>query len=79
MQDFVRNAFNWATQRDWQVTVDTRDPGFVFATDDQADLGLLIARWILPIACLVLGLLTGFLRSRGGPPLRQRHPRRSGP
>tara|TARA_R110002072_G_scaffold231795_1_gene389153 strand:+ start:6984 stop:8603 length:1620 start_codon:yes stop_codon:yes gene_type:complete len=66
-KDFVRNVYNWAAEREWQVTVDTRDPGFVFATEDQADLGLVIAQWALPLLCLLLGIATAVHRSRGGP------------
>jgi hypothetical protein len=66
-KDFVRNVYNWAAERDWLVTVDTRDPGFVFATEDQADLGMNLARFFLPGLCLLLGIFTAIHRSRGGP------------
>ena len=70
---FATNLFNWAVDREYRVSISPRNPDKrrlpVHRTDVLARLGR-VTIWGLPGGCLALGLLTFFLRNRGGRPRR---------
>jgi hypothetical protein len=68
--DFVRNVFRWVTSREYRLGISPRDPDHRRLPLGQAEsVGRVsrVALWWLPAACFVLGLITAFVRSRGGP------------
>jgi len=73
--DIWRASFNWVTDRQHRVNVAPRDPDLRFLPRDKPDAAVGVVRlaqiW-LPLAGLVIGALTAFLRSRGGPSSRPR-------
>ena len=68
--DFLRNVYNWVLDREYRILISPRDPALVrFAPEDSekmARVARLAWGWI-PLACVVLGLVTGFWRALGGP------------
>jgi hypothetical protein len=68
--DFLRNIFNWATDREYRVKVSpmAREERMLRIGEDDSVAKLFRATvWYLPGLCLAAGILTAFLRSRGGP------------
>jgi len=68
--DFLRNVFNWATDREYRVNVSprAREERILRLGEDDSVARLFRATvWYLPGLCLAAGILTAFLRSRGGP------------
>ena len=68
--DFLRNTFNWAASRDYRVSISPRDPDqrrLPLGESDVVARVLQIVRWGVPALCLVLGLVTAFVRRSRGP------------
>ena len=63
----LTNLFNWLTDRDYRLSISTRNPDLRRLTPEAVPRVSLLALWILPGLALVLGVLTAFLRARGGP------------
>jgi ABC-type uncharacterized transport system len=68
--DFLRNTYNWVLDREFRLSISARPTDLRFWPQDRLDrlpkLNQLAWGW-LPGLCLLLGFLTAFLRSRGGP------------
>ncbi len=68
--DFARNVFRWIGSREWRVSISPRDPDQrrlpVHESGAMGPITRVSLLWI-PGSCLLLGVLTAFLRSRGGP------------
>lgn len=68
--DFLRNIFNWATDREYRVKVSpmAREERMLRIGEGDSIAKLFRATvWYLPGLCLAAGILTAYLRSRGGP------------
>ncbi|MFT7669632.1 MAG: hypothetical protein ACI8X5_002337 [Planctomycetota bacterium] len=66
-RDFCVNAFNWASEREFRVSVSPRkiDDRRINIGEDSTLFHLnLIAAWGLPLGCLALGLFAGWRRRR---------------
>ena len=66
-EPFARNLFNWVSDREYRVSISSKDPAVVRAPVETTALVVQVALWYLPIGCLVIGVLVGLLRRRGGP------------
>lgn len=68
--DFLRNLYNWVLDREYRILISAKDPAIVRFSPSDAEKVVTVNRvawgW-LPLGCVVLGLLTAFLRTRGGP------------
>lgn len=68
--DFLRNLYNWVLDREYRILISAKDPAVVRFSPGDVDRVVTVSRvawgW-LPLGCVVLGLLTAFLRTRGGP------------
>ncbi|MGK0218239.1 MAG: hypothetical protein ACI9HE_001727, partial [Planctomycetota bacterium] len=62
---FLMGAFNWLVDREWRVSVSPKDPDYRVLDPEAHGPVLHLALWILPLLCLLGGLLTAFRRSRG--------------
>lgn len=73
--DFLRNVYNWVLDREFRVSISPRDPDLrLVPPEDQARVLPRVNQFAwgwLPGLCLVLGLATALLRSRGGPTRRR--------
>ena len=68
--DFVRNLFRWVTSRDYRLGISPRDPDqrrLAGGSPEAQGRVTRVALWWTPAVCLLLGLVTAILRSRGGP------------
>jgi hypothetical protein len=69
--DLARNVFRWIGSREWRLSISPRDPDQrrlpVHESGAMGPVTRMALLWI-PGSCLLLGALTAFLRSRGGPP-----------
>jgi hypothetical protein len=69
--DLARNVFRWIGSREWRLSISPRDPDQrrlpLHESGAMGPITRVALLWI-PGSCLVLGALTAFLRSRGGPP-----------
>ena len=64
-RDFLLNSFNWAADREFRVTISTRDPELrVMPVGDGAQLSWVrrVAVFGLPLLCLLLGFSRWALR-----------------
>ncbi|MEO2146129.1 MAG: hypothetical protein ABGY32_09545, partial [bacterium] len=66
-EPFARNLFNWAADREYRVSISSKDPAVVRAPVETTAFVVQVALWYLPIGCFVIGVLVGLLRRRGGP------------
>ena len=68
--DFLRNVFNWAASREYWVSISSRNPDrriLPLGTTDALAKLTRLALWGLPGLCLLLGIVTAWRRSVGGP------------
>ena len=69
-QDLLNNIFNWVLDREFRLLISPRDPHVVKFPPDAQDSVTAVNRiafaWI-PLSCVLAGVLTALLRSRGGP------------
>lgn len=64
-RDFLLNAFNWAADREFRVSISTRDPDRRVLALDEGDVRLWLRRvlvWGLPGLCVLLGLVRWAMR-----------------
>jgi hypothetical protein len=69
--DFLMNVFNWAVSQDYRVSISPRDPDLRRLPIGETDALARLTRfclWGVPGVCVLLGVLTGAIRARGGRP-----------
>ncbi|MCP3916649.1 MAG: GldG family protein [bacterium] len=65
--DLLRNLFNWLTDREYRLSISTRNPDLRRIPPERVPSVAQLALWLLPGLCLLLGIVTAYARSRGGP------------
>lgn len=66
-EPFARNLFNWAADREYRVSISSKDPAVQRADPEATAMVSQVALWYLPIGCILMGVLVGYMRRRGGP------------
>lgn len=66
-EPFARNLFNWATDREYRVSISSKDPAIQRAPAETVTRVVQVALWYLPLSCVLMGVLVSLLRRRGGP------------